>query len=201
METTDLAAELVTSKLLSIISNNLCLILSTVLFYQPSHAADFIVELVPAALSINDSHVSSISNTKISGLGTLATKSSVQNADIIAVDNSKVTGLSSVISSALTPNVQKSAIVRPTVSKFSYTDGQAKIYTLPAGVLYLRVKVLGGGGGGGGSSTNGRGLDHLARHLILAVHSWRPEQVRVDEIIRPHHLLQQVDRPHQRRDL
>lgn len=39
----------------------------------------------------------------------------------------------------------------PTVQRFFYSDGTAKTYTTPSGVLYLKVKVVGGGGGGSGS--------------------------------------------------
>ncbi len=42
--------------------------------------------------------------------------------------------------------------VAPTIQKFLSGSGT---YTTPAGVLYIRVRMIGGGGGGAGSSTNG----------------------------------------------
>jgi hypothetical protein len=43
--------------------------------------------------------------------------------------------------------------VAPTQQRL--TSGTAATYTTPAGVLYLRVRMVGGGGGGGGSSNGG----------------------------------------------
>lgn len=41
----------------------------------------------------------------------------------------------------------------PTIQKF--TSGTAQTYTTPAGVVYIRVRMVGGGGGGGGGGTTG----------------------------------------------
>lgn len=46
------------------------------------------------------------------------------------------------------------ALTPPTVQSFISGSGT---YTLPAGVLYIRVRMVGGGGGGGGSGTSGAG--------------------------------------------
>ncbi len=43
------------------------------------------------------------------------------------------------------------ALIAPTVTTYTSTPGGN--YTTPAGVLYLKIKMVGGGGGGGGSGT------------------------------------------------
>lgn len=48
-----------------------------------------------------------------------------------------------------------SSLITPTVQTF--TSGTAQTYTTPAGVLYIRVRAVGGGGGGAGSGTSGAG--------------------------------------------
>lgn len=45
--------------------------------------------------------------------------------------------------------------VNPTVQKFTSSTGT---YTTPAGVQYIKVRMVGGGGGGGGSGTTGGGV-------------------------------------------
>jgi len=52
--------------------------------------------------------------------------------------------------------VQVGSVTLPTVQKFTSGSGT---YTTPAGVKYIRVKMVGGGGGGSGSAVNGAGGD------------------------------------------
>lgn len=47
--------------------------------------------------------------------------------------------------------IQSSTVVLPTVQKFTSGTGT---YTLPGGVKYIHVKMVGGGGGGGAQSAN-----------------------------------------------
>lgn len=55
-------------------------------------------------------------------------------------------------STAMTWSTVATAPVVPTQQKFTSGSGT---YTKPAGVLYLRIQMVGGGGGGGGSQANG----------------------------------------------
>ncbi len=91
---------------------------------------------VPTALFAT----SPVSGSPVTGSGTLAPTLATQTAGTFFAG--PATG------SATTPTFR--ALQTPTVQKFTSGSGN---YTTPAGVLYIRVKLVGAGGGGGGSST------------------------------------------------
>ena len=92
-------------------------------------AADFTVQLTPAAGSVGNTEVSSILSTKISDWSTAF-------ASLFA-----------------------STIKGPTQQVFRTPTGSTPLtYTKPAGVLYIRVVMVGAGGGGCGSGTSAGSL-------------------------------------------
>lgn len=79
------------------------------------------------------------------------TSSTIVNADV----SSSAAIAGSKIQAATTSNAGVITLKSPTVTVFgSATSGT---YTVPAGVLWLEVKMVGGGGGGGGSGTASAG--------------------------------------------
>jgi hypothetical protein len=76
---------------------SLILSLVGIMISAQSLAADFTIQVSPANNSVSDVQVSSISSSKISGLGSFATKSSLLAADI--PDLSATYALSSSLSS------------------------------------------------------------------------------------------------------
>lgn len=120
-----------------------------------ANAADFTIQLQPASNSVSDSQVSSISNTKVDGLGSLATKSTITNSEVAdgALSSSKISNfvndVISAMSSTLSNYVLKNDIKPATMSRITTTGPTT--YNTPSGVLYLKVRIVGGGGGGGAS--------------------------------------------------
>lgn len=125
----------------------------SLLFATQAYASDFTINVTAAPNSITDTEVQQISSSKIQGLGPYATKPALQDTDIPSILSSKISDFASAISSAVASSLNnyllKSDIKAPTVRKLSSSG----LYTTPAGVLYLRVKMQGGGGGGGGSGS------------------------------------------------
>ena len=73
----------------------------SMLFASNALAVDFTVQLSPAANSVGDNEVSSISQSKVSGLGTLASKSSLTSTDIPSILAAKISDFSSAVSNAV----------------------------------------------------------------------------------------------------
>lgn len=68
-----------------------------------ANAADFTIQLQPASNSVSDPQVSSISNTKVDGLGSLATKSTITNSEVSdgALSSSKILNFANDVLSSL----------------------------------------------------------------------------------------------------
>jgi len=67
---------------------------------------------------------------------------------------SPVTGTGSTVVLSASPSISSPNITTAAVSITNYTSGSGT-YTVPAGVKWLRVRLIGGGGGGGGGQTGG----------------------------------------------
>lgn len=74
-----------------------------ILFTTQVWAADFTIQLQPANNSVADPQVSSISNTKVDGLGSLSTKSTITNSEVAdgALNKSKILNFDDVVVSAM----------------------------------------------------------------------------------------------------
>ena len=109
--------------------NKMVLVPLVMAFSLSAHAADFTVNLTPADSSVSDQQVNTISSSKIT-----------------AFASSVISAMSSTLSSYLAKTDMKAVVLKKL--------NASQTYNPPAGVLYLKVKVIGGGGGGnaGGSA-------------------------------------------------
>lgn len=127
-------------------SKNKLIIIFLMLFSQLATAVDFTVELTPAANSVGDTQVSSISNTKINGLGTLSTKSSLLASDIPSLLSSKISDFASSVissmSSTLSNYLLKSDLDNKRVEVKYGIPANVRTITNAGGVLTFPTMIL-----------------------------------------------------------
>jgi hypothetical protein len=110
--------------------------------------------------SLLASDIPTITSTQVSGLGSLASKSTITNSEVAdsALSINKIANfasavsdqVSSSVSSLMSNYVLKTSIKTP---QTTYIVTGSGTYSVPAGASYLSIRMIGGGGGGGPSAS------------------------------------------------
>lgn len=103
-------------------------------------AADFVIQVSPSNNSVSDDQVSSISSSKVSGLGSFALKSSLVESDIPSLDFSKIIGLGSL---ATKSQIQDIDVLSIDISKINNLQSQLdnKVESSSLGTLSTKSTI------------------------------------------------------------